>query len=306
MHRETPLYLVCLINCPQIPLFPIPPSVGTKPPPTSPSTLSVYSYTPILPIKFPCMGEPPSLVKYLEIPIFPMPPIRGDKTPTDSPPIFYYFPTNFWLLFSYSHTPHQLPIIGDYPLSCKLLSDPLILHLHIRGDKTPTNSPSIFYYFPANFRPLFLYSHTPHQPPHPWGAPPGCKVPSNPMPPSVGVLSPPIPHQFPIGGGLFPTNSPPILGYYFYIAIFPITPPIHGDYPLGRKLPSNPFIPHVHIRGDKTPTNSPPIFYYFPTNFGALILYSHTPHHIDMHRETLPYFVCLQIPIYSPCPYPWG
>jgi len=184
---------------PSNPLISNTPIRGDKTPTNLPINFERLFLHTRTPHQVPMHGEAPLPCKVPSNPHISHIPIRGDKTPTDSPPIFYYLPTNFWLLFLYSHTPHQPPNIGNYPLSCKLPSDPLILHLHIRGDKTPTNSPSIFYYFPTNFRPLFLYSHTPHQSPHPWGVPPGRKVPSNPH----------ISHA-PIGGGFVPANSPPI------------------------------------------------------------------------------------------------
>lgn len=78
--------------------------------------------------------------------------IRGDKTPTNLPQTnILSLCSDFRPLFLHCHIPHQPFIHGDYPLGWKLPSNPLILHVLIRGDKTPTN-----------FRRVFLHCHTPH------------------------------------------------------------------------------------------------------------------------------------------------
>jgi hypothetical protein len=155
----------------------MPPIRGDKTPTKYPPTFGRLFLHCNTPYQVPMHEGGPLPCKVPSDPHIPHIPIRGDKTPTDSQPIFYRFPTNFGSLFLYPHTPRQPPIIRDYPLGCNPPSNTLISHTPIRGDKTPTDSPPIFYHFPANFWYLFLYSHTPHQSPIIGD----CKLPSDPL-----------------------------------------------------------------------------------------------------------------------------
>jgi hypothetical protein len=82
----------------------------------------------------------------------------------------------------------------------------------IRGDKTPTNFPPIFYHFPTNLGHLFLCSHTPRRISYLVYIVNCLEIPIFPITQSVGIKPPPTPHQY------FTTFSP-TLGLYFYTPI---------------------------------------------------------------------------------------